>query len=153
MRSNSLNSIDCKHHMRNHCGTTIGEVVSIHLATLASGLVTKIFLSLVSCPIVHMPTFRQQILFVLLDVCWRNFSQRKNTAPNPWTLSNGNCVFCLLWHIVAMCYLVIYLGPVPRHSHFREQVERPYQTDTHFVTFLKSTLFQSFISKFIWCFV
>ena len=42
-------------------------------------------------------TLRQQILFVLLDdVCWRNFSQRKNTAPNPWTLSNGNCVFCLL---------------------------------------------------------
>ena len=99
-------------------------------------------------------TLRQQILFVLLDdVCWRNFSKRKNTAPNPWTLSNGNCVFCLLWHIVAMCYLVIYLGPVPRHSHFREQVERPYQTDTHFVTFLKSTLFQSFIPKFMWGFV
>ena len=55
--------MDCIHHMQNHCGTTTGEVRPIHLATLASELVMKFFLSLVSCPIVHMPYFCKKIAF------------------------------------------------------------------------------------------
>ena len=47
--------MDCIHHMQNHCGTTTGEVRQIHLATLASKLFMKFFLSLVRRPIVHMP--------------------------------------------------------------------------------------------------